>query len=276
MSKVWFVTGSSRGLGRAIVEGALAAGNRVIATARKPEQLADLVARYPDTVRALALDVADNASVKRVVAEAHGLFGQLDVVVNNAGYGDIAAIEDVTDADFKAQIDTNFYGTVYVTKAALPFLRQQGHGHIIQITSIGGRLHSIGLAGYQSAKWAVEGFSGILAQEVAPLGIKVTIVEPGGFRTDWAGSSMTIPPVSAPYQQTVGVRADLMRSGAFKPAGDPDKAAQVLLQVVDLPEPPLRLILGTSAYEMVTAFDADKAAADKQWLYLTNATEAED
>ncbi len=217
---------------------ALAAGNKVVATARKSEDLADLVARYPDTARALALDVADNEAVKRVVAEAHGLFGQLDVVVNNAGYGDIAAIEDVTDADFKAQIDTNFYGTVYVTKAALPLLRQQGHGHIIQITSIGGRMHSMGLAGYQSAKWAVEGFSGILAQEVAPLGIKVTIVEPGGFRTDWGGSSMTIPPVSEPYRETVGARAEWMRSGGFKPAGDPDKAAQVLLAGGRMPEPP--------------------------------------
>lgn len=276
MSKVWFVTGSSRGLGRSIVTAALGAGDRVVATARKPEQLDDLLARYPQTLRTLALDVADNDAVKRVVPEAHGLFGRLDVVVNNAGYGDLAAIEDVTDADFKAQMDTNFYGTVHVTKAVLPLLRQQGQGHIIQITSIGGRLHSPGLAGYQSAKWAVEGFSGVLAQEVAPLGIKVTIVEPGGFRTDWAGSSMTIQAVSAPYQPTVGLWGDHIRSGAYKAAGDPDKAGQVLLQLVDLPEPPLRLILGSDAYRLVSEHEAGKAEQDRKWLHLTNATEAVD
>jgi len=276
MSKVWFVTGSSRGLGRAIVTAALAAGHRVVATARKPEQLTDLAARYPETLRTLSLDVSDNEAVKRVVAEAHGLFGRLDIVVNNAGYGDMAAVEDVTEADFKAQIDTNFYGTVFVTKAVLPLLRQQGSGHIIQISSVGGRIHNAGLSAYQAAKWAVEGFSGVLAMEVAPFGIKVTIVEPGGFRTDWAGSSMTIPPVSEPYQQSVGQFVDFLRMGTFKPAGDPDKAAAVLLQVADLPEPPLRLILGKDAYEMVTAFEAEKAAADRKWLALTNATEAED
>ncbi|HEY4201855.1 MAG TPA: SDR family NAD(P)-dependent oxidoreductase [Devosiaceae bacterium] len=200
MSRVWFVTGSSRGLGRAIVEAALAAGNKVAATARKPEQLAELVSRYGDNVLPLALDVTDAAAARAAVAEAVRAFGRLDVVVNNAGYGDVASVEDVTEEDFKAQIDTNFYGTVHVTKAALPALRQQGGGHIMQITSIGGRTCNTGLSAYQSAKWAVEGFSGVLALEVAPLNIKVTIIEPGGFRTDWAGSSMTIPPVSEPYR----------------------------------------------------------------------------
>ncbi|MCG8346206.1 MAG: SDR family oxidoreductase, partial [Chloroflexales bacterium] len=186
ISKVWLVTGSSRGLGRAIAQAALNAGHRVIATARKPEQLQDLIDHYGKNILTVELDVTVPAAVNRSVQVAVDTFGRLDVLVNNAGYGDTAAVEDVTLEAFKAQIDTNFYGVVYMTKAALPVMRKQGSGHIFQISSIGGRLASPGLTAYQSAKWAVGGFSLGLAQEVAPLGIKVTVIELGGMRTDWA------------------------------------------------------------------------------------------
>ncbi len=163
MSKVWFVTGSSRGWGRAIVEAALKAGDQVVATARKPEQLDDLVIEYGDHVRPVALDVTDAAQAERAVREAVEAFGRLDIVVNNAGYGDTAAVEDVTLEDFRRQIDTNFYGVVHVSKAVVPLLREQGCGHILQVSSLASRVSGPGLAAYQSAKWAVGGFSTALA-----------------------------------------------------------------------------------------------------------------
>jgi NAD(P)-dependent dehydrogenase (short-subunit alcohol dehydrogenase family) len=212
MSKVWFVTGSSRGLGLAIVEAALKSGASVIATARRPEQLQHLVERYGARAFPVALDVAHNSDVLKAVRAGHEKFGRIDIVVNNAGYADTSSVEDVNIDDFRAQIDTNFYGTVHVSKAVIPILRQQGSGQIFQISSVGGRLASPGLAAYQSAKYAVGGFSGVLGQEVAPFGVKVTVLEPGGMATDWAGSSMKIPPISESYQQTVGAFAEFLRS----------------------------------------------------------------
>src|SRR5437899_4696138 len=192
MSKVWLITGSSRGLGRALAEAALAEGHRLVATARNPAQLADLVERYGDQVRAVALDVTDARAASDAVKTAVDAFGRLDVLVNNAGYGDVGSIEDTSLADFRAQIETNLFGVITVTKAAIPLMREQRSGHIIQFSSIGGRVGAMGRAPYSAAKWGVEGFSEVLAKEVGPLGIKVTIVEPGGFRTDFAGSSTTI------------------------------------------------------------------------------------
>lgn len=273
MTKTWLITGSSRGLGRALAEAVLAAGNQLVATARKPEQLADLVAKYGDRVRAVALDVTDAAAARAAVKAAVESFGRLDVVVNNAGYGDMASVEDVTDDAFRAQIDTNFYGTVHVTRAALPYLREQGAGHIIQITSVGGRSTAPGIGAYQSAKWAVEGFSGVLAQEVAPLGIKVTCIEPGAFRTDWAGSSMTIPPIRPEYEPTVGEMARHVRESNGSQEGDPAKAAQVMLQIVDMAEPPRNLILGSRALDMVLAADAARTANDLKWEHLSRSVD---
>jgi len=198
MSKVWFVTGSSRGLGRALVEVALEAGDRVVATARKPERLQDLLDGYGDAVRLLRLDVTDYDAAVRAVARAGETFGRIDVVVNNAGYSDLGSFEDTTIDSFRAQIATNFYGVVNVSKAVVPVLRRQGSGHLFQVASLSVRLSAPGLTAYQAAKWAVAGFSSGLAQEIAPFGVKVTILEPGGMRTDWAGSSMTIPPPSTP------------------------------------------------------------------------------
>ncbi|MFC5204031.1 SDR family NAD(P)-dependent oxidoreductase [Streptomyces kaempferi] len=267
MSKVWFVTGSSRGLGRAIVEAALEAGDQVVATARKPAQLDDLVPRHGDRILPLALDVARDDDVQRAVREGLDAFGRYDVVVNNAGYGDIASVEDVTLDAFRAQIDTNFYGVVQVTKAVLPVLREQGRGHIFQVSSVGGRVGSAGLSAYQSAKWAVGGFSTVLAQEVAPLGIKVTVLEPGGMRTDWAGSSMTIPPVSEPYQRTVGAFADMIRSSstANSAESDPVKVAQVVRDLAGREDAPVRIVLGAQAYEIAQAASRTITESDEKW-----------
>jgi NAD(P)-dependent dehydrogenase (short-subunit alcohol dehydrogenase family) len=269
MSKVWFVTGSSRGLGREIVEAALNAGDSVVATARKPEQLNDLSEKFGDRVLALALDVSDSAAVSKAVAAGHKAFGRYDVVVNNAGYGDTASIEDTTLESFEKQIATNFLGVVYVTKAVLPILREQGAGHIIQVSSVGGRVGSPGLSAYQSAKWAVGGFSTVLAQEVAPLGIKVTVLEPGGMKTDWAGSSMTVPPVSAPYEQTVGAFAKMLRGYSGQEPTDPAKVAQVVLKLANQEDVPVRLLLGSDAAQYAPAAAKALAESDQKWHDLS-------
>src|SRR5262249_16150494 len=192
MSKVWLITGSSRGLGRELAQAVLAAGHRVVATARNPEDLHHLVSQYGDRVRIVALEVTDMSAASAAVAAATSAFGRLDSRVNNAGSGNIKSIEDMAEDDFRAQVETNFFGVVNVTRAALPVLREQRDGHFIQISSIGGRAANVGLSAYQSAKFAVEGFSEALWNEVRPLRIRVTIVEPGGFRTDWGGSSVSI------------------------------------------------------------------------------------
>ncbi|APU13179.1 SDR family NAD(P)-dependent oxidoreductase [Actinoalloteichus fjordicus] len=264
MSKVWFVTGSSRGLGRAIVEEALGAGDRVVATARRPEQLDDLVARHGDRVLPVALDVTSSVDVERAVQAGFAAFGRYDVVVNNAGYGDVAAVEDVTLEDFRAQIDANFFGVVYVSRAVLPILRAQGSGHVFQVSSLGGRIGTVGLAAYQSAKWAVGGFSTVLAQEVAPLGIKVTVLEPGGMRTDWAGSSMTIPPISEPYQQTVGSLVAMLRSASLDVA-EPARVAAAVRELANRADAPVRLLLGSDATQYASAAADALDRSDEQW-----------
>lgn len=269
MSKVWFVTGASRGLGRKIVEAALHAGDSVVATARKPEQLGDLVQQYGRRILSLALDVADNENVLAAVQAGHAAFGRYDVVVNNAGYGETAAVEDVTIDAFRAQMDTNFYGVVYVSKAVLPILRAQGHGHIFQVSSVGGRIGSAGLAAYQSAKWAVGGFSVVLAQEIAPLGLQVTVIEPGGMQTDWGGSSMTTPPISAPYEQTVGAFAQILKAYVGQEASDPAKVAGVILQLANQPGAPVRLLVGADAVQYAGQAAAALAESDAHWHDLS-------
>jgi NAD(P)-dependent dehydrogenase (short-subunit alcohol dehydrogenase family) len=277
MSKVFLLTGSSRGLGRQIAEAALADGHRLIATARRPEALADLADRYGRQVLPVALDVTDPDAANAAVAVGVEAFGRIDVVVNNAGYANLASVEDISLSDFREQFDTNLFGVVNVTKAVLEVLRGQGGGHIIQVSSIGGRLATAGLSAYQAAKWAVGGFSEVLAREVGPLGIKVTVLEPGGMQTDWAGSSMRVPPVSEPYRPTVGVMAALHHDGGSPPAlGDPAKVARVVLAVADMDEPPLRLILGSEAYAYAMAAAAARAQSDAAWHDLTISTDRDD
>ena len=271
MSKVWFITGSSRGLGRALAEAVLAAGHRLVATARNPEELRTLVATAPDRSRAVALDVTDPAAARKAIDAAVGAFGRIDVLVNNAGYANVASIEDLPEDDFRAQVETNFFGVVNVTRAALPVLRAQRDGHIIQVSSIGGRSGSPGLAAYQSAKWAVGGFSEVLATEVRPLGIRVTIVEPGGMRTDWAGSSMRVLESRPEYQ---GVLAPFshMRGDAIM-RGDPAKIAKAILRISEEKNPPLHLLLGSDAYFLANLVGERRRAEDAQWKSLSVSTD---
>jgi NAD(P)-dependent dehydrogenase (short-subunit alcohol dehydrogenase family) len=273
MPKTWLITGSSRGFGRELAQAVLESGDRLVATARRPEQLDDLVRKYGDSVRAVALDVTDAEAARAAVQTAVAEFGSLDVVVNNAGYASSAPIEEMSDEDFRAQIDANLYGVVNVTKAALPVLRQQRSGHIVQFSSIGGRVGgSPGMGAYQTAKFAVEGFSEVLNNEVKPFGVKVLIVEPGPFRTDWAGSSMAIAPVGPDYEETVGAM-NRGRAGAATWPGDPARAAKIILDVVAHPEPPLRLLLGAAAVELAAKSSAERAAEARQWADVSRAAD---
>lgn len=274
-SHVFLVSGASRGLGRAITEAALHAGHRVVAGVRSASALDDLAAAYPDALSVVPLDVTDDSQVRAAISAAVERFGRLDVLVNNAGYANIGAVEDVDFDDFRTQIDTNFLGVVRLTQAALPVMRTQRGGHIVQISSVGGRLTRPGLAAYQSAKWAVTGFSSVLAQEVAPLGIKVTVLEPGGMRTDWAGSSMRVDPIREEYQTTVGAAAAMSNTATIG-ASDPAKVATLLLDVIGMPEPPTRLLVGPDAYRYATAAGRDLLATDEKWERLSLSTAADD
>src|ERR1700750_2223733 len=257
-SKVWLITGSSRGLGRAFAQAALDAGHRVVATARNPLQLSDLVSNYGDRVRALALDVTSEAQARHAIDTAIETFGGLDVLVNNAGYGNVCPVEDTSLADFRAQVRTKLFGVIIMTKAALPFFRERRAGHIIQVTSIAGRIGPIGRAPYAAAKWGVEGFSETLAKEVEPFGIKVTIVEPGGCRTDFAGSSTELREGRPEYDATVGKTARFQRDYNGKQAGDPSRAAAALSKLASVKEPPLRIVLGIDAFNAAETNDLAK------------------
>ena len=271
--RTWLVTGSSRGLGRALADAVLAAGHRLVATARDPARLDDLVRRYGDQVRAVALDVTDERAAADAVTTAVDAFGGLDVLVNNAGYGDIGSIEETGLAEFRAQIETNLFGTITVTKAAIPVMRAQGAGHVVQLSSVGGRVGAVGRAPYSAAKWGVEGFSEVLAREVGPLGVKVTIVEPGGFRTDFAGASTPIRAGRPAYPPTVGAAARFQRDYDGAQPGDPARAAAVILHVAELDDPPLRLLLGSDAVRTVEQSDLARLAADRRWRHLSVSTD---
>jgi NAD(P)-dependent dehydrogenase (short-subunit alcohol dehydrogenase family) len=217
--------------------------------------------------------VTDEGAALAAVQSAVDAFGRIDVLVNNAGYGDLASIEDTTMREFRAQVETNLFGVVNITKAALPIMRRQGSGHILQFSSVGGRVGPVGRGAYAAAKWGVEGFSEVLAKEVGPLGIKVTIVEPGGFRTDFAGSSTTIAPDNPAYAATVGAVARFQREYNGAQPGDPTKAAAALLRVATLDEPPLRLPLGSDAARAVEEAERARAEADKKWRALSESTD---
>jgi len=273
MSQVWLITGSSRGLGRALAEAVLAAGHKLIATARQSAQLSDLKGKYGDQVRLVDLDVTDAAAALDAVRVARDAFGRLDVLANNAGYGNIGSVEDTSLEEFHEIIETNLFGVINTTKAALPVMREQGHGHLLQFSSVGGRVGAMGRAPYSAAKWGVEGFSEVLAQEVGPLGIKVTIIEPGGFRTDFAGASTTIREGRPEYDATVGATARFQRDFNGKQPGDPAKAAAVIMQVANMENPPLRLLLGSDAVQRVGPNDVAKLEADRKWRHLSVSTD---
>ena len=248
--KTWFITGASRGFGRIWAEAALARGDRVAATARRPESLQPLLDTYGDSILALRLDVTDRVAVTAAVRKAVDAFGHLDVVVNNAGYGLFGMIEESTEEQARAQLDTNLLGPLWVVQAALPFLRASGSGHILQVSSIGGLAAFPTLGLYNASKWALEGMSEALAQEVGPLGIHVTIVEPGPYGTDWSGTSAVHTDPIAAYEP---IRAARRAGAAARAPHDPQATADVILELADTDEPPLRLFLGDYPYPVVEA-----------------------
>lgn len=273
MGKVWLVTGCSRGFGRSLAVAVLRHGDRLVATARDRATLSDLQDKYGERVLPLSLDVTRPEQAKAAIAAAISGFGQLDVLVNNAGYAFMGAFEELSDAEFAGQIETNFWGVVHMCRAAVPVMRSQGFGYIVQFSSVGGRQANPGFTAYQGAKFAVEGFSEALAQEIAPLGLRLTIVEPGGFRTDWGGASMGFAKPMPEYAGTAGAVAQYIRTHAQDFPGDPDKAAAVLLQLADLAEPPLRLPLGSDAVAILRAVYAKNLAELEQWAELSESTD---
>jgi NAD(P)-dependent dehydrogenase (short-subunit alcohol dehydrogenase family) len=271
MSKVWLITGCSRGLGRELAQAVLAAGHRLIATARDAHDLEFLPPS--DRLRTVALDVTDAAAARAAVAVATSAFGRLDVIVNNAGSIKANSIEDLPEDEFRRQLEINFFGVYNVTRAALPVMHAQRDGHIIQISSIGGRRATPGLGAYQAAKWAVGGFSEVLAREVAPLGIRVSCVEPGGMRTDMFGLSMLADPIAPDYEATVGAIIRATFGHADRARGNPTKVAQAILRLADEKQPPVRLLVGRDAVFLAAAAAAERAEEDARWKDLSVSTD---
>ncbi len=271
MTKTFFLTGSSRGLGRSIASEILEAGHRLGATARKPELLRALVKQYGERILPIGLDVTNFQAAQEAVQAAVSSFGRLDVVINNAGFANVGAVEDMPMSAIRDQFETNFFGSVHVIKAALPIMREQSAGHIIQISSVGARIATSGAAAYYASKWALAGFIESLALEVEPLGIKVTAVEPGGMKTNFADdSSLTVIPSSAAYVATAGATAKMMKSDGYADSyTDPSKVAALVMRLVDLDAPPLRLLTGSGNYSYATSVDRARSEADAAWKWLS-------
>jgi NAD(P)-dependent dehydrogenase (short-subunit alcohol dehydrogenase family) len=268
----WLITGSSRGFGRALATAALEVGDRVVATARNPGQVGDLVEQYPDQALAVALDVTDQAAVQSAFEAGTDRFGRIDVVVNNAGYANVAPVETGSEEDFRRQFETNFWGVYNVSRAAVPLLRNQGGGTIIQFSSIGGRVGgSAGIGSYQAAKFAVDGLTRVLAAETAPLGIRFLVVEPGGFATDWAGSSMQVLDIPEEYEQTVGAMVRYRSSGSA--AGDPRRAGEILVRLVRRHHLPMHLVLGAGAVEMAQDYSESQLAEADSWAEVSRSAD---
>lgn len=262
--KVWFITGTSRGFGREWAIAALQRGDKVAATARDTASLDDLVSTYGEAILPLQLDVTDRDADFAAVKAAHEHFGRLDIVVNNAGYGQFGFIEELSEAEARDQIETNVFGALWVTQAALPFLRAQRSGHIIQVSSIGGitAFQNVGI--YHASKWALEGFSQSLAQEVAGFGIHVTLIEPGGFDTDWAGSSARHAEPLADYAQA-HQEAQEARAKRTAKSGDPQASAAAVLKIVDAERPPLRVFFGEIPLQLAEADYAQRLSTWREW-----------
>ena len=272
--KTWIITGSARGLGRAILTAVLERGDAVLATARNIAQLADLKALHGDRLRPFELDVTDEAQTVEAAAAAIAAFGRIDVLVNNAGYGHFEAFEQKASADFRAEIETNLFGVVNMTRAVLPFMREQREGHIFNISSVGGRVGTPGLSAYQAAKWAVGGFTEVLRNEVAHLGIRIAALEPGGMRTDWAGTAGhgAASAVLPDYAETVGATIARIRAYAGNEVGDPVRIAQVILELAQREDVPAHLVLGTDALASFGEAEALRRDAHQRWLDVSRAT----
>jgi NAD(P)-dependent dehydrogenase (short-subunit alcohol dehydrogenase family) len=273
MARTWLITGCSRGLGLALAKAVIATGDNLVTTARRTEDLAELAGMGGDRVAAVPLDVKDEAAARAAVATAVDRFGGLDVVVNNAGYGNVSPVEDTSLDDFRAQIETNLFGTIIVTKAAIPLFRERRGGRFIQVSSIGGRAGATGRAPYSAAKFGVEGFSEVLATEMAPFGVKVTLIEPGGFRTDFAGASTSLSEGNPAYAETVGKTAAMQREYDGKQPGDPPRAARAIIEVSLSDEPPMRLVLGSDAYGRAEQTDEKRLAELRAWRETSVSTD---
>jgi NAD(P)-dependent dehydrogenase (short-subunit alcohol dehydrogenase family) len=275
--KTWLITGSGNGLGRNIAEAALEAGDNVVAGARRTEELASLVAQYGERVKPVKLEVREEIAAKAAVQLAIDTFGRLDVLVNNAGFGKIAPFEQISAEDFQAIVDTCLYGVVYTTRAAIPVMRKQKSGHIFQVSSVGGRIAYGGNTPYHAAKWAVGGFSDALAMEVAPFGVKVCTLEPGGIRTNWARrAGQNAPDLLPDYETSVGSMLKLLRSHEERSESDPRKIADVIVKLASSDEVPVRLILGVDAEERVHRAEAARTREAEKWRHFTVSTLFED
>jgi NAD(P)-dependent dehydrogenase (short-subunit alcohol dehydrogenase family) len=264
MAKTWFITGASRGFGREWTIAALERGDTVAATARDPQTLDDLVAQFGDKLLPITLDVNDREAVFAAVARAHEHFGALDVIVNNAGYGQFGMIEEISEAEARAQFDTNVFGALFVTQAALPFLREQGSGHILQVSSIGGISAFPNIGIYNASKWALEALSQSLAAEVADFGVKVTIIEPGAYSTDWGGASARHAAANPAYDAFREKAAEQRKARAGNP-GDPVATRAAVLQVVDAENPPLRVFFGDGPLAIATRDYESRLATWREW-----------
>ncbi len=274
MSKVWLITGSGSGLGRIIAEAALEAGNKVVATARDPSQLGDLATRYGKQVLAIKLDVTDEEEGKLAVKAAVETFGRLDVLVNNAGYGDTRPFEQVPSDEFRMLIETCLFGVINLTRAALPIMRAQRSGHIIQISSMGGRMGFGGNAAYITSKWGVGGFTEALAQETASFGVKVTALEPGGMRTNWISRAYGERPALLPeYEATIGKHIEQIAALVGHEQGDPVRVAEVVLKVADADKLPPHIVLGSNAFEAVRHVEQQRMAEADRWLAVSKYTD---
>lgn len=272
--RVWFITGCSTGLGRALAERVLARGERCVVTARDATQIASVVAPYPDTALALALDVTDPAARQRAIRAAEDRFGRIDVLVNNAGWGYNCAIEEGEDDVVRAMFDANVFAVAALMRLTLPGMRARGYGHIVNLSSLGGLVGNPGTGYYCATKFALEGMSQSLAAEAGPLGIRVTIVEPGPFRTDFQGRSMTIPSVVNPaYAQAAGARRETLRKSSGSQPGDPYRAADAIIQAVESPEAPLHLVLGKFALDRARDVLQKRLSLFDQWEAVTLAAD---
>lgn len=274
MSKVWLITGASRGLGRTILEAALQDGGKVLASARDTSRLADLQARYGDRLATFELDVTDEQQARQAVSEATRRFGHLNVLVNNAGYGHIQPFEYMPADDFRAQIETNFFGVVNLTRAAIPVMRTQGSGHIFQVSSAGGRISSPGLSAYQAAKWAVGGFSDVVGKEVAPFGIRVCTLEPGGMRTEWGNEARTtLHNLPQDYEASMAGFKALMDAYVGHEVGDPERIAKLIVTLASREAVPARLVLGSDAWQVVEAEEQARRESMQGWKAVTLAAD---
>lgn len=271
--KIWFITGASRGFGRIWAEAALERGDRVAATARNIRSLSDLVERFGSAVLPLELDVTDRNGPKRAIAEAHRHFGRLDVVLNNAGYALVGAVEEIDEKDLRAELDTNVFGMLRVIQAALPYLRRQGSGHILSVSSVAGIVASPITGAYNMSKWAVEAMHEALAKEVEPFGIEVTLIEPGAYATDFA--SATSLKMSAGIEAYAELRQSIFAAGAKMAFGDPQATPTAILAIVDADRPPLRFFLGTEGLPVARAAYAARLAEWEAWQNLSDAAQGE-